>query len=110
MQQTLQNDGKATESYLGFPDQPAASTSISYDFSSSLPEHSTCNQYHSHYDYNSAPYPTTKKRVIRVKRAYSIRTRGRSGPLQSLARKLGRFKVRTVVVEEIATEECQQNR
>ncbi|KAG4948011.1 hypothetical protein JHK84_041458 [Glycine max] len=66
------------------------------------------NQYNS--SHNCTPYPTTKKRLILSKRVYSTRTRGRSGPLQSLALKLGRFKVRAVIVDDIASEESNRKR
>ncbi|GAU16036.1 hypothetical protein TSUD_339070 [Trifolium subterraneum] len=100
MQTLLQNDSKDSESNFGLlDDQPTASTSTSFNLMNSNTIHNSPKQ--GTYDqYKFAPYyPTTKKRVIRIKRVYSTRTRGRSGPLQSLARKLGRFKVRTVVVE-----------
>jgi hypothetical protein len=99
--QTFLSDGRTLESYFGLLDQPAASTSISYNLMNSnnisnLPEQVNCDQY---YLNNCAPYPTTMKRVIKFKRVYSTRTRGPSGPLQSLVRKLDRFKVRIIVVE-----------
>jgi hypothetical protein len=97
MQTLLQNDSKDSESNFGLLDQPTPSKSYNLMNSNTIhnsPEHGTYDQYKC-----ATYYPTTKKRVIRIKRVYSTRTRGRSGPLQSLARKLGRFKVRTVVVE-----------
>ncbi|KAK2364330.1 hypothetical protein QL285_089211 [Trifolium repens] len=99
MQTLLQNDSKDSESNFGLLDQPTPSTLTSYNLMNSNTIHNSSEQ--DTYDqYKCATYyPTTKKRVIRIKRVYSTRTRGRSGPLQSLARKLGRFKVRTVVVE-----------
>ncbi|KAK7284903.1 hypothetical protein RJT34_19657 [Clitoria ternatea] len=99
--QTLQNDSRNS----------AASTSACNNYYGSgipyLAEQSKSSE--NNID-NCKPYGTTKKRVIIVKRVYSTRTRGHSGGLRSLARKLGRFKVRTVVVEETATQECQQNK
>ncbi|KAF7838131.1 hypothetical protein G2W53_006613 [Senna tora] len=48
-------------------------------------------------------YPSMKKGKstfrIQFKKLYSNRVRGRSGPLRSLARKLGRFKVRIILVQ-----------
>ncbi|KAK4265400.1 hypothetical protein QN277_026458 [Acacia crassicarpa] len=41
-----------------------------------------------------------KKRVFRFQKMHSIRDRGRSRPFTSLARKLGRFRVRYVLVQE----------
>lgn len=41
-----------------------------------------------------------KKRVFRFKRIHSINDRGRSSPFTSLGRKLGRFRVRYVLVQE----------
>lgn len=107
--QTFQSEGRTSESRYGLHDQPTASTSTSYNLMNSntisnLPEQGNCDQYNSNY---CAPYPTTTKRVIRFKRIYSTRTRGRSGPLQSLAHKLDRFKVRTVVVEVTSNSECE---
>jgi len=110
--QTFQSDGRTSKSHTGLLDQPATSTSTStsYNLMNSntifnLPEQGTCDKYNSN---NYAPYPTTTKRVIKFKRVYSTRTRGRSGPLQSLAHKLGRFKVRTVVVEVASNPENEQ--
>ncbi|CAJ2632403.1 unnamed protein product [Trifolium pratense] len=99
MQTLLQDDRRASESNFGLLDQPTASTSTSYNSMNSN-SISTSLEKDMYNQYNCAPcYPTTKKRVIGIKRVYSTRTHGRSGPLRSLARKLGRFKVRTVVVE-----------
>ncbi|RHN48633.1 hypothetical protein MtrunA17_Chr7g0265861 [Medicago truncatula] len=114
--QTFQSDGRTSKSHIGLLDQPATSTSTStstsYNLMNSntifnLSEQGTCDQYNSN---NCAPYSTTTKRVIRFKRVYSTRTRGHSGPLQSLARKLGRFKVRTVVVEVASNPDSEQNK
>jgi hypothetical protein len=95
MQTLLQNDSRDSESNFGFLDQPTTSYNLmNFNTIHNSPEQGTYDQY------KCVPYYTTKmKRVIRIKRVYSTRTRGRSSPLQSLARKLGRFKVRTVVVE-----------
>ncbi|KAK4265396.1 hypothetical protein QN277_026455 [Acacia crassicarpa] len=41
-----------------------------------------------------------KKRVFRFKKMHSIRDRGRPRPFTSLARKLGRFKVRYVLAQD----------
>lgn len=107
--QTFQSDGRTSESNFGLLQQPTPSTSTSYNLinSNNIPEKGLSDQY------DCAAYTTTtttKKRVIRFKRVYSTRTRGHSGPLQSLARKICRFKVRTVVVEEVTSnQECKQN-
>lgn len=110
--QTLQNNDRAFESHVAHPGEYAASTSTNgYNFSSNIPylfKQSKGNLYNS--SHNCTPYPTTKKRLILSKRVYSTRTRGRSGPLQSLARKLGRFKVRAVIVDDIASEESNRKR
>ncbi|KAI4300429.1 hypothetical protein L6164_033811 [Bauhinia variegata] len=57
-------------------------------------------------------YPSTKKhRGFRLKKIYSTRARGRSSPLQSLARKICRFKVRTILLgDPTGTEQTQQTR
>lgn len=102
--QTLQSDGRTSESDFGLLQQPTPSTSTSYILMNpstipNFPEQGTNNSN------DCAAYQTTtkKKRVIRFKRVYSTRTRGHSGPLHSLARKICRFKVRTVVVEEVTS-------
>jgi len=109
---TFQTEGRTSESRYGLLDQSTTSTSASYNLMNSntisnLPEQGNCNQYNSNY---CAPYPTITKRVIRFKRVYSTRTRGRSGPLQSLSRKLDRFKIRTVVVEVASNPESAQKK
>lgn len=108
----MQNNDRASESHAAHTGEYAASTSTNwYNFSSNIPYlliQSKGNQYNS--SHNCTPYPTTKKRLILSKRVYSTRTRGRSGPLQSLARKLGRFKVRAVIVDDIAREESNRKR
>jgi len=110
--ETFQSDGRTLESHFGLLDQSTTSTSASYNLMNSntifnLPEQVTCDQYNSN---NCAPYSTTKKHVIKFKRVYSTRTRGRSGLLQSLARKLDRFKVRIVVVEVASNSESEQRK
>ncbi|KAK7378761.1 hypothetical protein VNO80_04208 [Phaseolus coccineus] len=104
--QTLQREGIASESHVAYPGAPAESTSTNwYNFSSITPNLPGLRK-GSHYNSSHCtPYATSKKRVFLTKRAYSTRTRGRSGVLQSLSRKLGRFKIRTVTVQEIATEQ-----
>lgn len=110
--QTMQSDGRVgIESPMRLPHQPAASTSTSTSYSVSsnvpyLPEQSGASQFNCDY---CEPYPTSsKKRVLRLKRIYSTRTRGRSSPILSLARKLGRFRVRTVIVQETASDDANK--
>ncbi|CAJ1887210.1 unnamed protein product [Sphenostylis stenocarpa] len=102
-----------SESYVTHTGEPAESASTNwYNFSSNipnLPEQRKSSHYNS--SHNSTPYATTKKRVFLTKRVYySTRTRGRSGVLQSLSRKLGRFKIRTVIVPKIASEGNNANK
>ncbi|RHN48634.1 hypothetical protein MtrunA17_Chr7g0265871 [Medicago truncatula] len=106
--QTFQSHSRTSESHFGLHDQPTTSYNLmNTDAISNLPEQGTWDQYNSD---NCAPYPTTSKRLIKFKRVYSTRTRGRSSPLHSLARKLDRFKVRTVVVEVASNPESEQNK
>lgn len=49
---------------------------------------------------NFDAFTEEKKRVFRFKRIYSISDRGRSRPFTSLARKLGRFRVKYVLVQQ----------
>ncbi|KAL2345188.1 hypothetical protein Fmac_006473 [Flemingia macrophylla] len=100
---TSQSDSRVYEPQVAYPCEPTASTSTTCwnNFDSNipnLPEQTKGNRCNS-------SRTAKKKRLIIVKRVYSTRTRGRSGALHSLAHKLGRFKVRTVIVQDIATEE-----
>ena len=105
-----------SESQLVAYDRPETSTSYNNISSYGIPyyyhpeESEGKNTKIRGHNYIYARYLSIKRKGFRLKKVYSTRARGRSGPIQSLARKLGRFKVRAVVAVATANGESDQKR